>query len=343
MGGLCGLSGISGLSGLAGRRVLFRATFVGASGAGLSAAWTAALGAFDLDGAGRARGKTLEADGNELVVNGNMETGDPPTGWTAIQSTILSAAEERTGGAGTKSLRLGRNGSNYAYVYQALSAMSGVTYTVSGWRRNVTATSAGILFADPLLSLIYYSSGYSASATWNRVSGTGHVTNGARIWCVTRNDEETQGLYALFDDVSVQAQLAIATHDLGRADHDLRIRFITPASGAVPGGYIVRYQDAANYWLWSINPGISGSGLELIEVHSGMHTSRASAEIGWTVSTPYNLRLVSKGNVYTAYVNGTQAATYTDGGSFLHTATKIGLWEAGADNVLTEQVAAYPC
>lgn len=48
---------------------------------------------------------TGETLGSELWTNGNMETGDPPTGWnTVLGSAVSRAADERTGGAGSYSL-----------------------------------------------------------------------------------------------------------------------------------------------------------------------------------------------------------------------------------------------
>jgi hypothetical protein len=64
--------------------------------------------------------------GEELLTNGDMETGDPPTGWSGSNSVLSQYAEERTGGAGSKSIKIASSG-----VYP--SAYQNITVSTSGW------------------------------------------------------------------------------------------------------------------------------------------------------------------------------------------------------------------
>jgi len=86
--------------------------------------------------------------GSTLVSNGDMETGDPPTGWLGNATSVLdSAAEERTGGAGSKCLSVVRGTDDLA-AYVVLPASSGVLYKFTGWTRRVTAGYSGFTLFD---------------------------------------------------------------------------------------------------------------------------------------------------------------------------------------------------
>ncbi len=333
------------------KRPLFRDTFGGVLGASLSDQWTAALGAFELDGAGRARGKTLAADGNELLANIGFETAgaggaDVFANWTenagdgAIARTTV-AGEFHSGVAACKLAR-GAAAGVPAQVDQVITVVPGVTYTLTFWTRG-DGTNAGRYYiydvTNGAVIVDYTETGVTGAAFAQKqvtfTAPAGCVSARMQLLCPAANSG-----WACFDDTSLQATLAIATHDLARANHDLRWRFITPAAGVVPGGLLVRYQDTSNYWLWRVKPGTAGNDLELVEVNAGVATVRAGADIDWVAATAYELRLVTRGNVYTAYVNGVSKGTYTDAGSFLATNTVIGLWAAGVGNILTDQLIA---
>ncbi len=74
--------------------------------------------------------------GGELIDNGNMEDGDPPTGWTSVNDTISSAADERTGGEGTKSLEFERKVSADRARYSKTFS-EGRLYKYSVWLKNL--------------------------------------------------------------------------------------------------------------------------------------------------------------------------------------------------------------
>lgn len=80
--------------------------------------------------------------GSEIMTNGDMETGSPPSNWT-LQSgaTLSSVADESTGGSGTKSINVLR-GSNDTACIQAPTLVASTWYSFDGWVRNVDAASA---------------------------------------------------------------------------------------------------------------------------------------------------------------------------------------------------------
>jgi len=85
---------------------------------------------------------TGETLGDELVVNGHMETGDPPTGWgargTPTPSVLSSVEDEHTGGSGSKSLNVVA-GSDGTVAYQSIPFAVGQLWKYSGWVKNIDA------------------------------------------------------------------------------------------------------------------------------------------------------------------------------------------------------------
>lgn len=129
-------------------------------------------GALGLKGFLKAQGDGEDL-GEELVTNGNMETGDPPTGWSsAYGSTLSSVSDERTGGSGSKSLNVLRGVSNTS-CNQQITVVSGGLYASSGWIRNVDSVG-GARLVMPGIDTQYRKSTlwYNASAYHTLLSST---------------------------------------------------------------------------------------------------------------------------------------------------------------------------
>lgn len=72
-------------------------------------------------------------EGSELLTNGNMESGDPVDNWTSINlSTGASVADERTGGAGSKSMEV-TAGSAFGSMRQQVTAAKGAWLKTGFW------------------------------------------------------------------------------------------------------------------------------------------------------------------------------------------------------------------
>jgi len=84
--------------------------------------------------------------GAEGLTNGNMETGDPPTGWIAQAATLDGVADERTGGAGVQSIDILGTGV-YPSAYKAAVLPVGFM-RFSGWGKNI-AGNAGFFSPAP--------------------------------------------------------------------------------------------------------------------------------------------------------------------------------------------------
>ena len=90
-------------------------------------------GTLDLDeqvGADTLAAGIIEGD----TLNGNMETGDPPTTWTWVNATSDGVADERDGGAGIQSLEITLTAGN-GYAYKDIAVEVGKLYEVGFWHK----------------------------------------------------------------------------------------------------------------------------------------------------------------------------------------------------------------
>ena len=80
--------------------------------------------------------------GSELMTNGNMETGNPPTGYSVTAGTTLSSvADQRTGGTGTQALSVVNGQAVYGFSGQTLAMNLGTWFFLNGYARSVNATA----------------------------------------------------------------------------------------------------------------------------------------------------------------------------------------------------------
>lgn len=140
------------------------------------------------------------AYGAELITNSGMETGDPPSNWTATKATLDGVADERTGGGGAQSLSIARNGADTAIAYQA--TIAGVTvgkfYRVSGWLKNIDATTLSIALGQ----MRTYS---SSSANWTQMGRSYRATaTGPQCTLTVTATGLADGVSGRYDDVSLK-------------------------------------------------------------------------------------------------------------------------------------------
>lgn len=138
--------------------------------------------------------------GSTKVSNGGMETGDPPTGWSGNATTPASQAEERTGGAGSASMKIAGTGAgNFPYGYQALSLDAGKMYAHEVWMRREDSTSvtASVTHAVPATGMTA-----DTSTTWKRKRAVFHHDDGSAAQTRNQATVSASGQYGLFDDIS---------------------------------------------------------------------------------------------------------------------------------------------
>jgi len=101
-----------------------------------------------------------------------------------------------------------------------------------------------------------------------------------------------------------------------------------PPSGTVAFGYLVRWEDEDNYWLWRITPGTAGTDFELVNYVGGAPSVVASADVDWVASTEYELIFTAVNREFTAYINGVEALYHYDFDLLFLTKTRHGIWTA---------------
>ena len=150
---------------------------------------------------------TGETFGSELIVNGNMETGDPPSNWTSSADAVLSSvADERTDGAGAKSLNIAR-GTNNLVASQSVTTTARALYKTVGWHRNVDQDTGVRFFISATSTEV--SSPYYIDTSWaERVLfvNPGGATLNIALACAS-----TGGKSGRFDDISVKQVLTPST------------------------------------------------------------------------------------------------------------------------------------
>jgi hypothetical protein len=85
--------------------------------------------------------------GSELVTNGSMETGTPPTNWTSAGAgfSIASVLDERTGGIGTDSLAATYS-ANAQRVYQGITLATDQWLQVTFWAKKTSGPLDTFIF-----------------------------------------------------------------------------------------------------------------------------------------------------------------------------------------------------
>lgn len=150
--------------------------------------------------------------GTELLTNGNMETGSPPSNWIAFGLSSF-AAEGTIVHGGSQSAKLIENNTTAGYIYQVVQVTAGVTYRLSGYIYDNDSNCKGYLRIDWYASsdgsgtsLANYSSSATTDSTaWQEKSFcvTAHGSaNSARIKCYNESTLGTAGPTVYYDDIS---------------------------------------------------------------------------------------------------------------------------------------------
>jgi hypothetical protein len=153
----------------------------------------------ELRGVLKAAGEN-EGLGDELVTNGNMETGDPPTGWTSVNATLSSVSDERTGGGGTKSINVLRTGGS-ASAGQTLTVANNSLLKYSVWDKSVEGTNTAMVYlgtadlvTDRILNTV------NSKTTW--INATGYFSATVVNPSLLLYSSITNSASTRFDDIS---------------------------------------------------------------------------------------------------------------------------------------------
>lgn len=276
------------------------------------------------------------ATGTNLVGNGNMESGDPPTNWVAQNAATLSSqVDERTGGAGTRSLQTVRGTGNATAFRTVSSATTGKWYEWGGWLRNTTST-VGVGFTQSntaYVGIVPPSPGI-ASTDWTKISGSVRVTaanptisayvhtNGAgRFDDVEMYELSTASLFSLVEHSS--------------SDVDISAAVTRPASGYWQVGLAARVDSAVNPQNFVVMMSVNTNGthaIHILKCVAGTYTTVQATTVTYVAGARY--RLVCSGNDVSIYYNESQVGTtqvVSDAGIISN--TLHGLFSTSADSV----------
>ena len=147
---------------------------------------------------------TPSTTGGELITNGNMEAGDPPTGWTPVNGTPSQVADERTGGGGTKSINLLATGA-YPRLQQVTSAAVGTWFTCSTWHKWISGNTLLNISHRDAFATAYSGVSVSATSSWAMATFTSRMCVVTDNISMYRNSALLDSGEVRFDDVSVLA------------------------------------------------------------------------------------------------------------------------------------------
>jgi hypothetical protein len=135
---------------------------------------------------------------DQIIANGNMETSDPPTGWTLAGAGATWSRSNTQAKYGTYSGKLIRGGTD-CYSYQQFvndSRFNGTNFTYGCWVYATAANRARIAINDGTTTT--YSSYHTGSSSWEWLSVTASVAANLHIVQV-RNYVDTGDTTAYFD------------------------------------------------------------------------------------------------------------------------------------------------
>lgn len=166
--------------------------------------------------------------GSELLTNGDMETGSPPTGWSVVASTPTSEADERTGGAGVASLQGLSTGTGEQRLYRSFTAQSGRFAEMTGWMRNVDATDVRLTIYDAVgNTAVPFKANFYSATSW--VKGGLIRRTSTSTTAQARIRVSAIGQAARVDDLSVK-YITLNTQRTIPADADVRVQLTLPGT-----------------------------------------------------------------------------------------------------------------
>ena len=254
------------------------------------------------------------------TLNGNMETGDPPTGWVAGNVTLDGVADERTGGAGAQSISIT---STAAYGEAHRYAGTQNTWVlIDWWAKSVTGQGAMLYIGGNIRG--------TTNATWTNFKATLRLTQASPLVAILANTTDI-GAEVRFDDITIKpltlSTLFASLTDLGESDVMATVE-VTLTAGT-QAGLVVNLDSAAYH---------DGTNAKLDKCVAGTYTSVISAAATYGVGR--ELRVVKDGTSYALfYHNAKIGSTSTISDAGIKDNTIHGLFSTSALNSLDD----YTC
>lgn len=271
--------------------------------------------------------------GAEIFANGNCETGDPPTGYSSQNSSVLSAAaDERTGGAGSQSLNVKRGTADAAFLY-SVPMTAKRFYKRSQWWKVTTATGISC-------EMGFSSWGDSAAQApdWTYHAGVGYSNTGStNVSCYLHG----AGGEARLDDFSLKMLTTshlFMTRDFGTPN--VKVSVDVTITEHAPAGIVLCLDDQAdpqNYILVLVVPYqyFSASLKPLVYVHKFVAGVRKQVgQPSWTYVAGSTISAEFANTTLRVYANGVQIGTdYTISDAKIIGNTRHGLFDGGGGSM----------
>jgi len=243
------------------------------------------------------------------TLNGNMETGDPPTAWTAGIATVDGVADERTGGAGAQSISVVNNAvaAQYAKQSNVGSAAVGTWQQLSVWIRKVT--SNGYAQHRGTGGTVMVTTAIQTSTDWANFVVIGRsIDAGAASYVLLRNVSAVDTEESRYDDVSIKPITLSST--LGtvydkHADYLAEVA-VTLNSVGVQAGLALNVDDETNP-ANGIFIYVDGTNLVMSKLVSGTWTDLISTAV--TYGAGKRLVVIKDGTSVTAYYDNAKIGT----------------------------------
>jgi len=269
------------------------------------------------DGSGR--GFNAPTAGSELLTNGSMEAGSPPSNWTVAgtDATITSVTDERTGGAGTKAIEATWN-NNARRFHQQFTATTAQWVQVVCWGKKMSGPLDSFIFqireSDNSGVLTIASPGVGLDATWQQFHMIARMLT-ANPYVVFRSPNDLAGVAQVlrFDDVSAKPlSLAslFATVDAGIANATPRANIWANEFNddfRVPAGVVANLDDPdspANFVLAYHDTSL----FRVVKCVGGVYTVLIDTALAYVQGAAVEIRRPT-GNTYRFYYNGAQVGT----------------------------------
>lgn len=265
--------------------------------------------------------------GNEILANGDMETGSPPTGWTPANATLAASADAHGGAQSLQVTATAANGNGF----QSNAGVLGTWYIATVWAKATVGDSYLVkLWSTP---------------AWSDISDSGTKTNTAYEEIVVtgrlRDANISLSLYALtngdicfFDDASLKpltlADL-ISCVETSTADVEVTVELDTLLRGT-QAGIILSLDDenSPQNFVIGYHDGVSA---HLDKCVGGTYTTVISAAATYVAEK--NIRVIKDGTTYMLFYNDSKVgSTSTISDAAIVNNTKHGLFSTYSGNQL---------
>ncbi len=316
-------------------------------------AWSSSGSTWTVSSNGAINTPTL---GTDIFPNGNMESGNPPTGWTALNGCTLTAEADRTG-SGTQSLGVVRGTSNYCAKLTATQTV-GIWYQFWGWAKSDLAGQSLLLETGSGVQPQYgfYSQCWPTITSWYRfkdvvgvdsVPAIARATGTTRTFQIDSNDSSKK----YFDDLTLQPLVTselMTSVSASNTDVDASAN-VTLSNRSSEVGLVLNLDSVSNpqnYVLVYLSSNADNTiNVNLEKVINGIYTTVWNAyplplngnnntinHSLYQAGSP--LEVIKSGTNYTVYYNNKYIGTATISDSQIINNTRYGLFNTYSGNNL---------